>query len=140
LFSLAGHDLSGATVLDAFGGSGLLGLEAWSRGAVVTIVERDRRAIGRIRDNAASLGADVDIRAGDLEALVADFEPFEIILVDPPYSQDPGPILTLLAPLVADRLFLETDKRTPLPPGKGSLKLMKTRSYGGTNLSVYGRG
>ena len=45
LFNMIGQDLSGWTVLDAFGGTGLLGFEAWSRGAErVTICEKSAAA------------------------------------------------------------------------------------------------
>lgn len=140
LFSIVGHDLAGVAVLDAFGGTGLLGLEAWSRGAVVTIVERDRKAYRRILENAEALRADVQILQGDIRELANTFSTFELVLADPPYALEPTPILVALAPLVADRLILETDSRTSMPSTAGDLTLAKTRSYGGTSLSVFSRG
>lgn len=85
-------DLTGARVLDAFAGSGALGLEALSRGAAHAVfVERDRAAASLIRQNAADLGATADctVVVGDVFALAASRrlcdEPFSLILLDPPY-------------------------------------------------------
>jgi len=140
LFSIVGHDLSGVRVLDAFGGSGLLGLEAWSRGAEVTIVERDRRAVRTIRANASGLGAEIRILHADLQAVADRLQPFELVLADPPYAMDPDPLVPMLAPLVGGRLVLETDKDSPIPAAGGGLALQKSRTYGGTRLSIFSRG
>ncbi len=140
LFSLVGQDLDATTVLDAYGGSGLLGLEAWSRGASVTIVERDRRAVQRIRENVGALRAEVRVIPGSIDKLVGRLEPFDLVLADPPYSLDPGPVLAMLAPVVGGKLILETDERTESPEQAGSLKLAKKRGYGGTRLWVYETG
>lgn len=139
LFSLVGHDLEGLTVLDAFGGSGLLALEAWSRGAEVTVVERDRAALRRIQENARALGAEVRIVAGDVLRLADTLGAFDGVLVDPPYAMPPGPALEALAPLARSWLVLETDAGTDAPP-TGSLQLDRRRVYGGTALAVYRRG
>ncbi len=90
--SIAGPDLGGGAVLDAFAGSGALGLEALSRGCeTATFVERDRRALGVVRDNVAALGVDGRSRvvAGDALALARrgalPGAPFALLLLDPPY-------------------------------------------------------
>lgn len=94
LTSLAGPDLGGGPTLDAFAGSGALGLEALSRGAgPVTFVERDRGALSALRDNVASLGVGdrTTVRQGDAFSLAgrrADSR-FALILLDPPYTLDP---------------------------------------------------
>ncbi|MGG7611790.1 RsmD family RNA methyltransferase, partial [Streptomyces sp. ZG43] len=55
--SLHGGPLDGTRVLDLYGGSGAVGLEALSRGAAhALIVEADARAVRTIRDNVRSLG------------------------------------------------------------------------------------
>ena len=57
---LPGGSLEGQAVLDVFAGSGALGLEALSRGAVTcTFVERERAALRALRDNLARLGLSV---------------------------------------------------------------------------------
>jgi 16S rRNA (guanine966-N2)-methyltransferase len=59
LFNILGESIAGAQVLDAFAGTGALGLEAISRGAArVTFVERDRRAIRLLQENIRRCGAE----------------------------------------------------------------------------------
>ena len=86
-------DLDGVSVLDAFAGSGAMGLEFLSRGAErCTFVESDRRAAGVVRRNVASLGA-----SGRTDVLMCDaFQltrrtsvpgaPFDLVVLDPPYA------------------------------------------------------
>ena len=58
ILSARGLDLTGDSVLDAFAGSGAMGLELLSRGAShATFVDRDRRAAARVRRSAEALGA-----------------------------------------------------------------------------------
>lgn len=92
-----GLDLGGAWVLDAFCGSGALGLELVSRGAEgCVLVDRDRRALACARDNVRSLGAGACARCvpGDAVACARagrlGDRPFDVVLLDPPYRLDPG--------------------------------------------------
>ena len=72
ILSAAGLDLSGTSVLDAFAGSGAMGLELLSRGAArATFLDRDRRAVARIKRTASSLGA----APGEVSALGGDALP-----------------------------------------------------------------
>jgi 16S rRNA (guanine(966)-N(2))-methyltransferase RsmD len=97
-------------VTDAFAGSGALGLEALSRGAAFCwFIERDRDALAVLRRNLDALGAAdrATIVAGDAWSAAVrapDGQPFELILLDPPYrdSLDPspdGPVQKFLARL-----------------------------------------
>ena len=90
--SIAGTDLGGGAVLDAFAGSGALGLEALSRGcSSATFVERDKRALATVRANVDVLGAGRRARviAGDACSLAGRGGlvggPFALLLLDPPY-------------------------------------------------------
>src|SRR5690348_7338182 len=59
LFNWLGQDLTGLACLDLFAGSGILGFEAGSRGAVsVTQVEQNHGVFAALQDNAASLKSD----------------------------------------------------------------------------------
>ena len=135
LFSMVGQHLGGWTVLDAFGGSGLLGLEAWSRGGEVTVYDRDRRAVAAIRANGAALGAGWKVRRGDV--LAAGLEVFDLVLADPPYATDPGVVLQALAPSARRALVLETASSANLPASVGTLRLDRRRAYGDTALALY---
>ena len=137
LFSIVGHDLVGLRILDAFGGSGLLGFEAASRGASVTVVERNGRSLSAIRRSAVALGLDMELLRGDVLRLSTTFDRFDGVLVDPPYDQDVTPILTALEPVVARWLVLESDESTEAPKGVGGLALERSRRYGGTALHFY---
>jgi 16S rRNA (guanine966-N2)-methyltransferase len=137
LFSIIGQDLAGQTVLDAFGGTGLLGLEAWSRGARVTIVEKDRRILADIRARADAIGADVITRPGDALALGATLGRFDGVIADPPWALDVGPIAAALGPLATRWFVLEADAKTTAPDRLGALPLDRMRSYGRSNLWVY---
>lgn len=138
LFSIVGQDLEGLRVLDAFGGTGLLGLEAWSRGASVVVVEQSAAAAAAIRANAAALGADLDVRTGDVRVLCEGLGLFDGVLVDPPYRLEPGPIVERLASQVRGWLVLELDEARPSPVVAG-LTEDRRRTYGGTALVLYRR-
>ena len=79
-------------VLDLFAGSGALGLEALSRGAAsCTFVEQDGAALDCLRTNIAKLGATgAEIRAQSVMALGPALEPYDLILLDPPYESGAG--------------------------------------------------
>ncbi|HWP99918.1 MAG TPA: RsmD family RNA methyltransferase, partial [Vicinamibacterales bacterium] len=59
LFNVIGARVAGARVVDAYAGTGALGLEALSRGAAqVVFVERDPRAVRLVRENLARCGVE----------------------------------------------------------------------------------
>lgn len=121
--------LEGARVLDAFAGSGALGIEALSRGAAhCTFIESDRRTLAVARRNTERLGlADrAAFVAGDALALVATVEA-DLALCDPPYAFDRWP--ELLAALRSDLVVIESDR--PIEPGEG-WETLRSRTYGGT--------
>lgn len=105
-FSALGARVSGARVMDLFAGSGALGIEALSRGAVlVHFVEGDGRSLRVLRRNLEALGAGdrARLHRGDvfrfLDRLGADAR-FELALADPPYGE--GQASRLVARFVAD--------------------------------------
>jgi 16S rRNA (guanine966-N2)-methyltransferase len=86
----AGRDrVEGARVLDAFAGTGALGLEALSRGAAhATFIEQDRAALAALRGNIATLREDAQARVipGDATRPPAAPVPCSLLLLDPPYG------------------------------------------------------
>ncbi len=139
LFSIVGHDLSGQSILDAFGGSGLLALEAWSRGARVVVVERVPAAARAIRGNVRGLDADVEVHVGDIYRLVNRLGPFDGVIADPPYAADPHKALVAVAGVRPRWIVLETRAETEPPEAPADLALDRRRCYGGTALCVYRR-
>lgn len=90
LFNILGQRLDGLSVWDLFAGSGSLGLEALSRGAVTcTFLERDRTALGCLTENLA--GLQLEGRAKVLRSDVFGWaanpgeSPVDLIFCDPPY-------------------------------------------------------
>ena len=91
LFSILHFDIPGARVLDLFGGTGQLGIEALSRGAKSAVfVDASDAACRLIKENlrrAKMEGEGQVIRADFLEYLSRCRESFDIILLDPPYAE-----------------------------------------------------
>ena len=80
-------------VADLFAGSGALGLEALSRGAAhCTFVEQDAAAITALRSNIAKLGVErsSDVRIQSVMALGPASQPYDLVLLDPPYATGAG--------------------------------------------------
>ena len=92
MFSIIQFDLPGAAVLDLFGGTGQLGIEAISRGAKSAVfVDAADKACGLIRENLkrARMESEGRIVKGDyLSFLKSCREKFDVILLDPPYAED----------------------------------------------------
>src|SRR5688500_3201345 len=91
--SILGEELAGARVLDLFAGSGALGLEALSRGAVsATFVELNAPSLRALRENIAALAVDqaVTVHRGDALRYVERLTSgdFDLVLADPPYTTD----------------------------------------------------
>ena len=143
-------DLEGARVLDLFAGSGALGLEALSRGAlVVTFVEHDRVAADALRRNLQT----VDLPGGVLSrATVESYlvaagadEPYDLVLADPPYAYEDTRLATVLTGLDDDRwlarggvVVVERAARSPEPTWPAGVEPHKHKRYGEAVL-WYGR-
>jgi 16S rRNA (guanine966-N2)-methyltransferase len=98
--------LDGVRVLDLYAGSGAVGLEAASRGAVaVLLVESDRRALEVVRTNVASLGlAGTRARGEPVERLAASANPhppYDLAFLDPPYVLPEERVRAVLVDLLA---------------------------------------
>lgn len=137
LFAVVGQQLEGWSVLDAFGGSGVLGFEAWSRGArPLTVYERDPVALRSIQKGARELGIALQLRRGDVGRLPAHSR-FDLVLVDPPYAEDSLRWLSRLAPHARRVLVLEHPASRVLPDAVEGLERDRVRRYGDSALSVY---
>lgn len=82
LFNIIKDRIAGAVVLDAFGGTGNLALEAWSRGArKVVLFDKNRESLRLIRFNVekAKAGADAIIRHTDAIKGIADAKGNEVV-------------------------------------------------------------
>ena len=131
-------------VADLFAGSGALGLEALSRGAgTATFVENNAAAVSAIKRNAAKLGAAdrVQVLGGSALSLPRS-DPFDLILVDPPYAAGSGSA-AVEAVLVAGWLArggwmsVETARSESVDPL--SLSLEAARDVGRARLTLLRR-
>jgi len=101
LFDILGPRIAGATFLDAYAGTGAVGIEALSRGAAHTFfLERNRAALEAIRQNLASLGleARATVVAGPVLVTLPK-QHADIVFLDPPYDleREYASVLELLA-------------------------------------------
>jgi len=97
LFNVLAPRVEGARLLDAYAGTGAVGIEALSRGAAhVTFIDRDRRAAALIRSNLARCGLPDNgvVLCHDVALALARRAapgPYAIIFLDPPYDRAPAP-------------------------------------------------
>lgn len=90
LFNWLGQDLQGWRCIDAFAGTGALGLEAASRGATeVVLIEQDAGLAAALRKSVERLQATgVQVRAGEALAVLAQLPAlaWDLVLLDPPFD------------------------------------------------------
>lgn len=151
LFNILTPAIAGSKFLDLFAGSGNVGIEALSRGAVsVYFVEKDSRMVDAIYMNLGRLQVynGIQVIKGDvletLKSLCKKGESFDIIFLDPPYRKCmESPVVEIIGEynlLKYDGILIaESDKREVLPPGFKNLTLIRQKKYGDTLLTFYGR-
>lgn len=135
LFNWLQRDIHGARCLDLFAGSGALGFEAISRGATqVTLVEQNRAAASRLRDNVELLreGERIDVLHTDALRLLRTppIRPFDIVFVDPPFADEGVPLACRLLEdnqWLADQslVYLEQDAGAAWPEPEPDWTLLR---------------
>ena len=133
LFSLDAID--GARVLDAFAGSGALGIEALSRGAATaTFVESAQPALRVIRQNVETLGLDrvASVVPGQALTHLAGGHEYDLVLLDPPYGFDEWTELLALVPADAV-VVIESDREIDVPD---SWEVHRVKHYGSTVVTL----
>ena len=137
--------VDGATTLDAFAGSGALGIEALSRGAArVTFVERDRVARAVVEANLAStgMGDRAEVVAGDTIAhLVRTVATVDLALLDPPRDDVDWPaLLAAVAPRMSPDAVAVIESDRPVVDADGSVadgwSVLREKRYGGTVVQM----
>jgi 16S rRNA (guanine966-N2)-methyltransferase len=152
IFNILGP-LDGAAVLDMFAGTGAMGIEALSRGAVhATFVEIDRRACDVVQRNLDAIVSDdvaTDLIKGDalrvIQTLAMAGEKYDLVIVDPPYDRCAEVIAATadtLGRICHDttRVVLELSaKHAPLIEQAASdwdLEIVTSRKYGDTSVAI----
>lgn len=150
VFNIIGNDLSGMNVLDLFAGTGILGLEALSRGAASGLfVDNSVSALNLINKNIAICGftdfaftikknLKEDLPSHDLLSRGS----VDLIFADPPYRKNliPGVLEAISSREIMSSGSLcvaESMKEDQVPELSGNLRLIKSRAYGETKISIY---
>ncbi len=140
-------ELDGARVLDLFAGSGALGLEALSRGAVLALlVESDARAAAVLAENIRTVGHPGAVlrRSTVVAALaVAPEAPFDLVLADPPYSVGDAAVVAVLGALLGRgwlaeeaMVVLERSSRGPATVWPEGLEPTWSKVYGEARVEI----
>lgn len=145
MFNSLGQEVAGARVLDAFAGSGSIGLEALSRGAEhVTFVEKDRVAGNILAENIELLG--VDEQSKLIRTTVVNWlststdQQFDLIFADPPYHNPQLSTAKMLMGLlkVGGCMILSYPGRGEVPHQDG-IVVVDNRNYGNAHLIYFRR-
>ncbi len=141
LFNILASELEGVTFLDAYAGTGAVGIEALSRGVKRAIfIERSRTTIGLIKENLLVLKAysRADVRHGrvlqHLPRVTAD-----IVFLDPPYdlAGEYRESLGLLGETDTALAIAQHSSRTELNEDYGKLRRTRVLKQGENALSFY---
>ncbi|MBR1776457.1 16S rRNA (guanine(966)-N(2))-methyltransferase RsmD [bacterium] len=130
LYSIVGT-FENKTFLDAFGGSGIMGLEALSRGfKSVTVYEKNKTVSEIIKKNYNSLGIKPNLHVGDSIKLVCREQTlYDVIYIDPPYYS--GIYEKFLLGAKGKIIILEHSVEIDTP----DYKLIKRKNYGDKIIS-----
>ena len=145
LFNVIQFDIPGRKVLDLFGGTGQLGIEALSRGAAhCTFLDQRREAVSLIRENLklCRLEENARVMQGDgLAFLSSCREKFDVIFLDPPYHTDlmdrALELVTKIDILSEHGIIIcETMADRQLPPMEAPYEWGKDYRYGQIKLTI----
>ncbi len=144
VFAVLG-DLEGKSFLDLFSGSGVIGIEAASRGAEpVVLVEKDYIKKDVLRENISFVKSEIRFFIQPVERFIKKAEPFDIIFLDPPFPMKNK--LNLLQ-AIEERgilkpgglLLMHYPKEESFPDSIGCLARVDVRSYGRSVVIFYAR-
>lgn len=144
LFNSISHEIQDARVLDAFAGTGALGIEAISRGAQhATFVEKDRIAQKCIVENITSLSipnTKVIKTTVSNWITTSETQHFDIIFADPPYHDlQLSTVKRLQSLLKPDGLMVLSHTGSGEVPKETGIVVVDNRSYGNANLTYFRR-
>lgn len=151
VFNICQSMIEKARVLDIFAGSGAIGFEAISRGAIhCTFVEKEKAMAKALQENIERLGVRDLCRVLAVDALVAlkklqGTQPFSLIYIDPPYDLVETPFFQEFLSLLDQshllekegRLFIESRKNTLTLPTFSSFSLQSRRTSGQSELCEF---
>jgi 16S rRNA (guanine966-N2)-methyltransferase len=141
LFDILGPRIEGVVFLDAYAGTGAVGIEALSRGARHAIfLEKDRTAVETIRDNLAMLKAErrATVVKGPV-LLTLGRSAAEFVFLDPPYAveREYAAALDLLSQAIPELTIVQHSIRLALAESFGSLRRTRIVKQGDNALSFF---
>jgi 16S rRNA (guanine(966)-N(2))-methyltransferase RsmD len=141
LFDILARRIEGATFLDAYAGTGAVGIEALSRGAAhAFFLERHRAALEAIRQNLASLGLEprATVVAGPVLVTLPK-QHADIVFLDPPYEleREYAAVLEVLAENPPAIVVVQHSVRFALGDVYGVLRRTRIVKQGDNALSFY---
>jgi 16S rRNA (guanine(966)-N(2))-methyltransferase RsmD len=133
--------IAGTIFLDAYAGTGAVGIEALSRGAKRAVfVEKHRAAVAVIRDNLAALGLEnrAEVYTGKALAVLERVKA-DIVFLDPPYesASEYEAALTVLAAGPSTLVIVQHSSRAALTEEYANLKRYRILRQGDNSLSFY---
>ena len=143
LFNVLAPRIEGAVFIDAYAGSGAVGIEALSRGADrVILIERSPQALAVIRENLQTLGiaSSVTVVRGKASTLLPSYRA-DIVFLDPPYDGEKEYHDSLLGISQTDcgLAIAQHASRLTLEPQYGPLHKTRVLRQGDNSLSFYER-
>lgn len=141
LFSVLAPRLGGAVFIDAYAGSGAVGIEALSRGAKhIVLIERNAQALAVIRENVDALGIRerVTVLRGKAAPLLR-VQKADIAFIDPPYEvvTDYRDALLALSEAQSPYAIAQHTSRLTLDEQYGDLKKHRVLKQGDNSLSFF---
>lgn len=145
LFSVLAPRVEGTVFLDAYAGSGSVGIEALSRGAKqIVLIERNPQALTVLRENLASLqvGGEAVVWRGSAMSILhkhATELKIDIAFVDPPYElvKEYAESLSIMAEMRCPLVIAQHSSRLVLEDRYGSLLKGRVLRQGDNSLSFY---
>jgi len=143
LFDILQTRIAGATFLDAYAGTGAVGIEALSRGAVhAFFLERNRAALDAIRENLAALNVEprATVVAGPVLLALPKYQA-RIVFLDPPYDQEREykAALDVLGENPPELTVVQHSVRLALADSYGALRRIRIVRQGDNALSFFAR-
>jgi 16S rRNA (guanine966-N2)-methyltransferase len=148
LFAILEADgLEGKRIVDLYAGTGTLGIEALSRGAIwADFVEASPKRCALLRKNLTALGYSARSKVHCMKverALKSLGNSYDLVLMDPPYTLGPvHHIMDKVGALAKEGALIAAghSKHHPLQPRYDGLELVRERQYGDTVCSIYREG
>jgi 16S rRNA (guanine(966)-N(2))-methyltransferase RsmD len=149
VYNIIAAYVEGSTVLDLFAGTGSMGIEALSRGAASAVFfDRSLQCFKVIKENLEhtrltekALVFNMDFAAG-INKMHLEGQKFDIIIMDPPYNknfiQEALKLVAINDIIVSNGIIIaEHSPMDKLPESCGRLKVIDTRKYGDTMITIY---